>query len=113
MSISTNILVNRGLIDEWVSESLLDGITCIDGTINIICLYLQFPFTQKYYNKYCMCFRDCCMYLIARNTFRSGTCNGGVQMNRNTDLVIKSPELQAIQSNSKSTKQSLNLSEMK
>ena len=37
---------------------------CFDGTINIVCLYLQFSNNKKYYDKYCICFGNCCTYLL-------------------------------------------------
>ena len=37
---------------------------CIDCTVNIVCLYLQWEFGKKYYDKYCVCFGDCCMYVF-------------------------------------------------
>ena len=37
----------------------------IDCVINILCLYWQYPFNNKYYDKYCGCFGTCCIYLLA------------------------------------------------
>eukprot|EP01084_Bolivina_argentea_P029222 54228_1 len=34
----------------------------IDYIINIICLYLQFSFAAKYYDKYCKCIQHCCCW---------------------------------------------------
>ena len=37
---------------------------CIDCVINVICLYLQYPCNREYYDKYCICFGNCCIYLL-------------------------------------------------
>ena len=47
----------------FISGSMLT----IDCVINIICLYLQFPFSKEYYDKYCQCFDNCCTYFVAMN----------------------------------------------
>ena len=36
----------------------------IDCTINVICLYLQYSFATRYYNKYCACFGKCWGYFL-------------------------------------------------
>ena len=38
-----------------------------DFVINIICLYLQYPFNEKYYVKYCICFGDICLHLLTKH----------------------------------------------
>ena len=46
------------------------SVFCIDATINIICLYLQFPFNKVYYNKYCSWCGNCCTYLFTKMILR-------------------------------------------
>jgi len=47
-------------VDPYNDESMYGmsiGITsCIDCVINILCLYLHWECSEKYYNKYCCCF---------------------------------------------------------
>ena len=50
----------------------------IDCVINIICLYLQYPFAEGYYKKYCNCLRNCCVYLMMTKPAADG------------DLVVES-----------------------
>ena len=47
-----------------VSGPLLGTLGNIDCVINILCLYLQFPFNNEYYDKYCICFTKFCMYFL-------------------------------------------------
>ena len=54
---------------EYCSDTLFMVIQCTDSVINIICLYLQFPFAKNIYNKYCLCCRSCCLYMLTRRTF--------------------------------------------
>lgn len=42
-------------------EEIMILITAIDTIVNLICLYLQFGFTSKYYNKWC-CGLQCCWH---------------------------------------------------
>merc|ERR1712173_191872 len=28
--------------------------------VNVLCLYLHFPFSDRYYKKYCKCWLECC-----------------------------------------------------
>ena len=35
-----------------------------DMVINILCLFLQFPFNNGYYNAFCSCFGRCCMLCV-------------------------------------------------
>ena len=37
---------------------------CIDCVVNILCLYLQYPFADEYYRKYFVCFGNCCIFLF-------------------------------------------------
>ena len=50
-------------------SSMEMGIHCTDSVINLICLYLQFPFAKNLYNKYCLFCSDCCLYMLTRRTF--------------------------------------------
>ena len=43
--------------DFWIFGKLI--LCSIDNLINIICLYLQFKFGKKYYDKYCKCLEVC------------------------------------------------------
>ena len=37
-----------------------------DCVINVLCLYLQFPFADKYYRRCCGCFGVCCVWLLIK-----------------------------------------------
>ena len=39
----------------------------VDCMINIICLYLQYPFSKDYYDAYCTCLSKCCLYFLVGN----------------------------------------------
>ena len=56
----------------WSTEVHPTGfmISSIDIVTNIICLYLQFPFNKKYYDKYCRYLVNCCTYLMTRDLKR-------------------------------------------
>ena len=66
-SIIVNIFVITTNINHALIYTALNSIACIDSSINIICLYLQFPFNKNYYHKYCQCFGRCFVYLLTRN----------------------------------------------
>ena len=51
-----------------ISEAIAVSLATMDSTINVICLYLAYPFSNKYYNKYCICFSKCCTYLLNKMT---------------------------------------------
>ena len=52
----------------WNGNNFLDlanGIfACLDCVVNILCLYLQYPFAERYYHRFCGCFRNCCILLV-------------------------------------------------
>ena len=56
--------INNVIFDDLVSVSGISGV--IDVTVNVICLYLQFPFAAEYYNRCCICFSDCCLHLLQK-----------------------------------------------
>ena len=77
------VLLSIALVSTWITFLLSwleqifdknnnrDGVlsmvyNCIDCVINILCLYLQYEFNTKYYDKYCICFGDCCAYLFTK-----------------------------------------------
>ena len=39
----------------------------LDCTINILCLYLQYPFAEGLYNKYCKCLGNFWLFILRRN----------------------------------------------
>ena len=39
----------------------------IDCVTNITCLYLQYPFNKHLYNKYCICFVNCCTCFLTKD----------------------------------------------
>ena len=45
---------------------LSTSFTSIDIVINIICLFLQYPFNKHYYDKYCKCIANCCTKMMVR-----------------------------------------------
>eukprot|EP01084_Bolivina_argentea_P111070 198282_1 len=42
-----------------------------DATINTICLYLQYAFAKKYYEKYCKCIHLCWKYMLTQEAEKS------------------------------------------
>ena len=46
----------------WIAPIVM----CYDCVINVLCLYLQYPFNKKYYDKYCKCCGNCCWCLLVR-----------------------------------------------
>ena len=47
-------IASYGLI-QYEAREIAVIACCIDSTVNIIMLYLQYSFSTKYYNKYCFC----------------------------------------------------------
>lgn len=72
----------------------------IDMIGNILCLYLQFPFTKRYYDKYCICFGNCCIYLLTKYVSRK--ISKDLNMNEEIPLTPRERE----ESNSRSTSES-------
>ena len=66
--LSTFVFAVCGVFANYYVEidGLVSSVACIDCVINIICLYLQYPFNNKYYDKYCKCFGNCCMYFFIK-----------------------------------------------
>ena len=72
--------------DNDIVNAILASIVCIDSVINVICLWLQYRFNQRYYDKYCGTVSTCCVYLIARrrandDEIRLSTANDDVISN--------------------------------
>ena len=67
-TISTWMLMLYGILSNItiLNQIFLSGIACMDCAVNVICLYLQFPFNKEYYKKYCRCFGDLCACLFRR-----------------------------------------------
>ena len=38
----------------------------IDCAVNVLCLYLQYSFARKYYEKYCQCLGNCCLLILKK-----------------------------------------------
>ena len=68
----------------WVTAGIM---ICIDCVINIICLSLQYPFADKYYKKYCICFGNCCMYLVTRSLMKEFDVSDLEDQNYNSNLT--------------------------
>ena len=58
----------------------------IDCVINIVCLYLQYPFANRYYDKYCVCFGKCCTYLVMYKHTKTTLHNKTKNRNTLTDV---------------------------
>ena len=72
-SVSIGLLLMRGNANvqrrSWLMYNTINcTLVCIDCTVNIICLYLQYSFAQRYYDKYCGWFGNCCTYLFQKWT---------------------------------------------
>ena len=39
----------------------------IDCMVNVLCLFLQYPFNKKYYNKHCRCFGNFWLFMLKTN----------------------------------------------
>ena len=61
-SLSSGILL---ALFEWYPYGSVVGIT-IDQCINILCLYLQYPFATESYGKYCKWIDQCCRGIISK-----------------------------------------------
>eukprot|EP01083_Nonionella_stella_P065810 172750_1 len=46
-------------------------ISSVDCLINIICLYLQYPFATNYYHRYCKCLHLCFRYILTRQATKA------------------------------------------
>ena len=55
----------------------------IDCVINILCLYLQYPFADEFYKKFCICFGKCCLYLLTKHAKRK------IQRESKMDRIIQ------------------------
>eukprot|EP01083_Nonionella_stella_P203262 741832_1 len=60
-------------------------VMCVNSTVHVICLYLQYSFSTKYYEKYCVSIHLCWRYILTRKAAKAlnkryeGTANGYVQ----------------------------------
>ena len=52
----------------WIDMPGIRIINNIDCTTNVICLYLQYPFATKYYDRYCKCTNKCLNMILSRQT---------------------------------------------
>ena len=71
--VSTWMALAYGAFVNWFGDSIIRArtVVIIDMDINIVCMYLQFAFNRKYYDKYCVCFGSCCSYFMDRKFRRS------------------------------------------
>ena len=77
-------------------QSVRRSMVGIDCVVNIICLYLQYPFNDEYYKKYCACITNCCMYLITRRNQNEINLDDIVNSrSRTTTIDIESGEATA------------------
>ena len=80
--------------DFWTSQTMLNILGCIvttDLMMNMILLYLQFPFAKQYYEKYCQCFINCWARIIGLRLNKES--NVADQMTRSTELqTVKSDD---------------------
>ena len=42
----------------------------INSSINVLCLYLQYPFANEYYDKYCVGIHRCWRFILTRKATR-------------------------------------------
>ena len=79
------LLVMSGEWVNWYNGHLqiLAMFSCLDCTVNIVCLYLQYQFNIKYYNKWCKCIERCWRkYFIKKAKKICIICIGKVLMRR-------------------------------
>ena len=50
---------------------LIQVITSINGCVNVLCLYLQYSFANKYYEKYCVIIHRCWRCMLTRKATKS------------------------------------------
>ena len=58
------LIINGTNID--IAGYLSNFMGSLDMLINIICLYLQYPFNKVRYDKYCICFTNFCTNLLTK-----------------------------------------------
>ena len=48
------------------AEIIFNILWSLDCAVNVICLYLEYSFGAEYYDKYCSCFGNFCLYLFKK-----------------------------------------------
>ena len=90
-------LLSIAIISTWINvlffvfvniiySPMMAILTCLDIVINPICLWLQYKFAEKYYDRYCKCFGKCCMYLLMVREKRRQKRSGREEKEEN-DLI--------------------------
>ena len=67
MIIIARVIESGGKMEFYAISSIFI-VSPIDCTINMICLYLQYPFAKRYYDKYCKCFGRFWSYCLIKKT---------------------------------------------
>ena len=60
-------------IDEYegIGRCIFSVTVAVDSTVNLICLFLQYPFSKHYYDKYCKGLAKCCASMLITKTTRA------------------------------------------
>ena len=58
LGVAAIVSVDEGSADYGIVP-IMQCITLFDCVVNVICLFLQYSFATKYYNKYCVCIDKC------------------------------------------------------
>lgn len=96
MSIIVTAVSYKKTFEERSEHSLLDNISIgnlvsIDCVTNIICLYLQYPFNRKYYDKYCVCLKNCCIRVLLKQTGQNELSQLQIAKSSSKSITIEEP----------------------
>ena len=81
-------LISAKLYSDEMSLQMSAAQQSIDGSINIICLSLQYSFAERYYDKYCGCLRIFCQRIF-KSKIRSVD-----EKNIVMDIIVDDSQLQ-------------------
>ena len=85
--------------DAWWNEVIRQIVltaTSMDCVCNIICLYLQYPWTKRYYDRYCSCFAKCWGYILKTKFERKMKKLYLNQVQSNSVNVVKSNKVSGV-----------------
>ena len=72
---------------EGLSRCILSMVVSMDSANNLLCLYLQYPFAERYYDKYCACFGKLWQCILKNNYYKKNKTNNGWQSR--LEMVMK------------------------
>ena len=87
------VVVELNINGNFIWDIIIDVLISIDSLCGIICLFLQYPFNKKFYDKYCICFSKCCIYLLATNERKKSMMNIHITASPSTPNTAKDIDL--------------------